>query len=201
MPAALSGWVLSGCGGTDPPAATPQAKIPVAEPVKITQFYTSTPTVARGEKGLVCYGVENAKSVWISPPKREISPSMSRCIEVEPEGRTTYTLTAEGSDGTSATKKIELAREISRATAAGVRILNVNISAAEVNPGDAVSVCYKVENAQSVTVEPTAYHGGRERDGCVLDQPRKTTTYVIRAKGAAGDTDEERATIKVRAGG
>jgi hypothetical protein len=184
------------------PASHGNAATPAVEPVKITQFYTSTPQVPRGEKGLVCYGVENAKSVWISPPKRELSASMSRCIEVEPEGKTTYTLTAEGVDGKPITKEVTLEREVSRPVSrTGVHILNVNISAAEVNPGDAVSICYKVENAQSVTVEPTAYRGGPQRDGCVLDQPRKTTTYVIRAKGATGDTDEERATIKVRSSG
>ena len=199
--AALACLLLIGCGGTEKPATTPQTKIAVAEPVKITQFYTSAPHVPRGEKGLVCYGVENAKTVWISPPKRELNPSMSRCIEVEPEGRITYTLTAEGTDGKSVTKEVGLEREAGRAAADGVHILNVDISAEEVNPGDAVSICYKVENAQSVTVEPTAYRGGKARDGCVLDQPRKTTTYVVRARGAAGDTDEERATIKVRAGG
>jgi hypothetical protein len=194
--AALACWIMSGCGGPDKPAGTAPAAS-ISAPVKITQFYTSTPQVPRGEKGLVCYGVENAKSVWISPPKQELSPSLSRCIEVEPEGKTSYTLTAEGADGSSATKEVTLQREVAGAQA---HIVNVNISAAEVNPGDAVSICYKVENAQSVTVEPTKFRGGKEPDGCVLDQPQKTTSYVVRAKGAAGDTDEERVTIKVRGG-
>jgi hypothetical protein len=178
-----------------------EKKVAVADPVKITQFYTSTPKVPRGEKGLVCYGVENAKAVWISPPRQELSSSISRCIEVEPAGKTTYTLTAEGADGKIATKEIVVEREGGGAVAAtAVHIVNVNISAVEVNPGDAVSICYKVENAQSVTVAPTTYHGGPQRDGCVVDQPKKTTSYLVRAKGAGGETDEERVTIKVRGG-
>lgn len=198
MLAALACLVLVGCGGPETPSMAPQTKVAVAEPVKITQFYTTTPQVPRGEKGLICYGVENAKAVSISPPKRELSASISRCIEVEPEGKTTYTLTAEGADGKAATREITVEREATHV--GGVHILNVNISAAEVNPGDAVSICYKVENAQSVTVEPTKYRGGPAHDGCVVDQPQKTTSYVVRAKGTSGDTDQERVTIKVRPG-
>jgi hypothetical protein len=193
-------WVLGGCSGPEKPATVPQTKLAVADPVKITQFYTSTPKVPHGEKGLVCYGVENAKTVWISPPKRELNASLSRCIEVEPAVKTTYVLTAEGADGKTETKEVTLEREGGSAAVARRYIVNVNISAAEVNPGDAVSICYQVENVQSVTIEPTKYRGGKETHGCALDQPRKTTEYVVRAKGAAGDTDEERVTIRVRAG-
>ena len=198
--AALAGCVLGGCSGPDKTVATkqPAATAKPPEPVRITQFYTSTPQVPRGEKGLVCYGVENAKTVWISPPRQELAASMSRCIEVTPSGKVTYVLTAEGADGSKVTKDVTLEAEGSRPHPSGVRILNVNISAAEVNAGDAVSVCYKVENAQSVTVTPGRTRNGKENDGCVVDQPQKTTTYVIKATGANGETDQERVTIKVR---
>jgi hypothetical protein len=200
-PPALACWVLTGCGGPEKPAAVSKTKVAPPEPVKITQFYTSTPHVPRGEKGLVCYGVENAKMVWISPPKQELNPSFSRCIEVEPSGKVTYTLTAEGADGKTETKEATVEGEgPAPPSATRVHIVNVNISAAEVHPGDAVSICYKVQNAASVTIEPTKYRGGPNPDGCVVDQPQKTTTYTIRAKGASGDTDEEHATIRVRAG-
>jgi hypothetical protein len=199
--AVLACSVLIGCGGPEKPASISQTKTAPPEPVKITQFYTSTPHVPRGEKGLVCYGVESAKTVWISPPKQELSPSISRCIEVEPAGKVTYTLTAEGPDGKTETKEITIEREgPATPSATRVHIVNVNISAAQVNPGDAVSICYKVQNAQSVTIEPTKYRGGKEADGCVVDQPQKTTTYTVRAHGAAGETDEEHATIRVRTG-
>jgi len=202
IPAALAWWTLVGCGRSEKPAPQARATITEIEPVKITQFYTSTPQVPRGEKGLVCYGVENAKTVWIAPPRRELYPSRSRCVEVEPEGKTTYTLTVEGLDGKMAAKEITLEREVSTPAAANkVRILNVNISAAEVKAGDAVSICYKVENAQGVGIDPIGFRGGKERDGCVIDQPRKTTTYVVHATGASGDSDQEKVTIRVRGGG
>ncbi|HKA00790.1 MAG TPA: hypothetical protein VKE70_29960 [Candidatus Solibacter sp.] len=186
------------CGGPEKPVASAPKTEKAPDPVKITQFYTTTPQVPRGEPGLVCYGVENAKSVWISPPKKALSATMSRCIEVEPAGKTTYTLTAEGKDGKQVTWEITLDRE--GPTTSRVHIVNVNISAVEAKAGDAVSICYKVQNAQSVTITPVGYKGGKQPDGCVVDQPQKTTTYTVTATGASGEVDQERVTIKVRSG-
>ena len=36
-------------------------------PVKILQFYASVGMLTQGDKALLCYGVENAKTVRISP--------------------------------------------------------------------------------------------------------------------------------------
>ena len=162
-------------------------------PVRILQFYASVGAITIGEKALLCYGVENAKSVWLSPPKRELSAAIARCVEVEPAGQTTYTLTAEGADSKSVTRELELGTGPGR-----VHIINVDINAEEVPPGGPVRICYKVENAQSVTVSPVHFRSGSARIGCVTDQPQKTTTYVVTATGAGGDTDEEKVTIKVR---
>ena len=41
-------------------------------PVRILQFYASTGIVAAGEKARICYSVENAKSVRISPMMQEV---------------------------------------------------------------------------------------------------------------------------------
>src|SRR3954451_2775214 len=99
----ITAVVLPGCGGQQsPPKAPPKA----AETVKITQLYSSTPQVARGEKGLVCYGVENAKSVWLHPPRQELSAALSRCVDVNPEATTNYPWTAEGADGQRVTQDV-----------------------------------------------------------------------------------------------
>ena len=66
--------IASACG----PAPQQPVARKTESPVRITQFYTTTPQLPRGEKGLVCYGVENAKSVWLSPPRRELSAALSR---------------------------------------------------------------------------------------------------------------------------
>jgi len=78
-------------------------------PVRITQFYATAGTVLSGQKTRVCYGVENARSVRISPDLDDVYPSPSRCVEVEPERTTHYTILAEGYDGAMATRSFTLA--------------------------------------------------------------------------------------------
>ena len=77
----------------------------VADPspgVKILQFYASQPELKRGERVLICYGVLNAATVRIEPPIEELKPALSRCLETSPARTTTYTLSAEGADGSRA---------------------------------------------------------------------------------------------------
>jgi hypothetical protein len=77
-------------------------------PVKILNFYASVGAVTVGEKALLCYGVENAKSVRISPMIQGIYPSPNHCVEIGPERTTHYTILAEGFDGAVATQSFTL---------------------------------------------------------------------------------------------
>src|SRR5947199_4058762 len=77
-------------------------------PVRILRFYASVGTLAPGEKAQLCYSVENAKAVHISPIIDGAYPSLGRCIEIYPEHTTHYTLQAEGFDGTVAMRSITL---------------------------------------------------------------------------------------------
>jgi hypothetical protein len=147
--------------------------------------------VPKGEKGMLSYGVENTKEVWLSPPRRELSAAISRCVEVEPAGPTTYTLTAAGADGKTVTQDLVLGSGPAR-----VHIVNIDISAAEIQAGGIANICYKVENATSVTISPIHFQA-RAQTGCTIVQPVKTTTYLVIATGAGGDKDEEKVTIKV----
>jgi hypothetical protein len=77
-------------------------------PVKILNFYANVGAVTMGEKALLCYGVENAKSVKISPMLPGVYPSPNRCLEIVPERTTHYTILAEGFDGRVATQSFTL---------------------------------------------------------------------------------------------
>ena len=76
--------------------------------VKILSFYASPAVVSRGHKSLLCYGVSNAASVRLQPPVEQITPSLSRCVEVNPTSSTEYKLVAEGKDGTSVEQSVQL---------------------------------------------------------------------------------------------
>src|ERR1039458_4801211 len=66
--------------------------------LKILQFYARDGVIAEGESTVICYGVLNAKSVRIDPPVESVYPTLNKCVTVQPEHDTKYTLTAEGKD-------------------------------------------------------------------------------------------------------
>lgn len=76
--------------------------------VRILQFRASVGSVAQGEKAQLCYGVENAKSVRISPVAARVYPSANHCVEVVPQYTTHYMILAEGYDGSVATRSLIL---------------------------------------------------------------------------------------------
>jgi hypothetical protein len=84
------------------PAGTPPG------PVRILRFYASVGLVVTGESAELCYGVENAKSVRISPPLPGVYPSTRHCLQVVPEHTTHYTILAEGYDGRVAMQSLTL---------------------------------------------------------------------------------------------
>jgi hypothetical protein len=78
-------------------------------PVRILQFYASVGSITMGQKAQLCYGVENAKSVRISPAIPGTYPSLSHCLEIVPQRTTHYMILAEGFDGGVATQSFTLA--------------------------------------------------------------------------------------------
>lgn len=76
--------------------------------LKILSFYTTSGTIRRGEKTLLCYGVASAARVRIEPGVEPVKPSLSRCVEVSPSANTSYTLTAEDETGHSVTASLPI---------------------------------------------------------------------------------------------
>ena len=162
---------------------------------RITQYYATKARVPRGETALLCYGVENAANVWMEPPRRQLSAALARCVEVTPQTDTAYKLTAEGAEGSTTTRELTIA-----VGAPAAHIVNVNVNAVELKVGELAILCYQVENARSVTVDPLKFHAGGAEHGCVSDRPAHSTTYTVTATGAAGDQDQdqERVTVSVK---
>jgi hypothetical protein len=190
--------VLAGCSSPEKRAPVPAAASTVApaaapESARITQFYSTLAQVGRGGTALVCYGVENATVVWLEPPRHELSAAQARCVEVSPTADTTYKLTVQGADGKTVTRELKV-----KVAAARARLVNVTVSALEVKAGELVSLCYTVENARAVTVDPIGFRAGSAGKGCAKDQPGKSTTYTVSAVGAGGEKDSERVTVQVK---
>jgi hypothetical protein len=157
---------------------------------RITQFYVNVGAIAKGETALLCYGVENAKSVTITPLEEKVAPALSRCLEVSPQHTTQYTIMAEGFDGKVASQSVTLLAS----PIPPPRILHF---AGTNEGGRRVKLCYKVANAEQVRIDPGVAPPGKEPARCFVVEPARTTTYTLTAVGAQGRTESKQVIVEV----
>jgi hypothetical protein len=186
--------LLAGCYGCRNSPRPPVGDSAPSQPAvaRIVQFYATAPQLARGERELLCYGTENARTVQLTPPPQELSASLARCVEVNPTQTTSYTLTAEGASGPPVTQELTVTVGPPHA-----KIVDVTVSALSVARGELVSLCYHVSDAASVEIEPIHFRKPLIARGCAVDNPVKTTTYVVTATGVEGSRDQEHVTVTV----
>jgi hypothetical protein len=79
--------------------------------VRFSHFYARSGKIRAGSTDLVCYGVINAKSVRMDPPVEAVHPAANYCFNVAPAKTTTYTLSAEGKAGGTATESLSITVE------------------------------------------------------------------------------------------
>ena len=185
--------VIAAGSCSSPRAESPAAAAaPEPAPVRITMFYANPASPAVDEKASLCYGVENADTVRLEPAVDRVWPTTTRCFGV-PTRAATYTLTAlHGTDKVSQSVTIT-------PVPPKPSLFGISINKDEFAPGEQVTVCYNARNAANVKIEPGVWlnpHGPNL--GCIKDQPLQTTTYVITATGAGGDTAVQRVTAQVR---
>lgn len=187
--------------GCSSPSRQPETKAPPApRPPKIVHFYASPGVVTAGDSFLICYGVENARSIKLSPPVEAITPSPNRCISVKAGGATTYTLTAEGEQGTataSLTMKVQGRRAAAAAEPAGM-IQLFAASATEVPAGQPVTLCYGLTGAKSARIDPQPGAVPVLEKNCLRIGPAVTTTYTLVVEAPDNRTEREQLTITVK---
>lgn len=201
--AALAVLALAGC--SSPPAAPKAEKQsePAPAAVRISQFYGSPSRIGKGDSTDLCYGVDGASTLRLEPAVEQVWPALSRCFEVKPAATTTYTLIAADASGHSVSEKttIEVGPPGSGPAAkspGGKRIIGeVTVNKLDVARGAEVTICYTAKGASSVTITPGQAAAQSAERGCITDHPSQTTTYTVLAKGAGGETDSERVTVKV----
>ena len=161
--------------------------------VKITQFYAKAGDMTDADHNIICYGVLNAKTVRLEPPVENISPSLSRCFWVEPTRDTTYTLLAEGLDGSQDSASFQVSVK-----PAPPHIQFVAVSHAEIHRGDPVTVCYGVDHAKGVRLDPINWPLPPVVKNCTRFYPKATMKYTLVAFDAQGRADQERFSIRVK---
>ena len=169
------------------------AFIPDNGDVKIVQFYARAAEIIDGNRNLICYGVRNAKTLRLEPAVENVAPSLVRCFWVEPKQDTTYRLIAEGFDG----KRDEAAFDVKVRPAPPVfRMMAVSDKA--IPPGEVVTVCYGVEHATAVRLDPIGWNLPAVTKNCIRFYPKQTLDYTLVASGAAGLEEREKFRIAVK---
>lgn len=77
------------------------------------------------------------------------------------------------------------------------QILNFYGSPGVIRRGETAQLCYGVANAKSVEIEPRTDGAWPSYSRCVDVAPKKTTTYTLTTKDAAGNTKTATVTIEV----
>ena len=166
-----------------------QRTVPPANLAHITDFKADPPALASGVNGRLCYGVENATRLDLTPHVETILPSSHNCVDITPRETTVYTLTAYGADGRTDTKEAEV-----KVGPPQPHVANLTARPLSVKRGKAVKVCFKVENAKSVSAKPGKLD---RRTNCLTDYPKKTTTYLVVARGDDQEQDTGSVTVSV----
>jgi len=160
--------------------------------LKITQFYPRSVEIVEGEQGLICYGVRDAQKVRIEPPVAELSPTLTRCFFVEPHEDTSCTLLAEDSAGNLVSESFRL-----RVKPAPPEIRMLAVSDKEIRKGEAATVCYGVDHARTLRLEPIGWQLAPSKN-CIRFYPAVTTTFRLVATGEGGRTDRRAFQVAVK---
>ncbi len=164
-------------------------RTPAPTHAKITGFEVDPTSIASGVTARLCYGVENATKTDLNPAVEKILPASHNCLDITPHETTVYTLTAYGQDGKTDTKAVEL-----KVGPPQPRVADLTARPLAVKRGRPVKVCFKLQNAKSVSAKPGKLD---RRTNCLTDYPKKTTTYQIVAKGDDHEQDTGTVTVSV----
>jgi hypothetical protein len=159
----------------------------------IEQFYARSGEITDIENTVICYGVRNTRSVRIDPPVEKLTPALVRCFWVEPKHDTRYTLTAEGFDGGAETASFEV-----KVKPAPPIFKLLAVSDKQIPLGEVLTVCYGVERASAVRLDPIGWRLPAVAKNCIRFYPKRTLEYTLIASGAAGLEQRERFRVQVK---
>jgi hypothetical protein len=71
------------------------------------------------------------------------------------------------------------------------------VSPAAIHPGESAQLCYDVANAKTVSLDPPVGEVWPSHSRCLSISPRKTTTYTLTIRDAAGRTVSETVELPV----
>jgi len=166
--------------------------------VKILQFYAREGVITEDQSTVICYGVVNAKSVRIDPPLAGVYPALNKCTEVAPEHDTKYTLTAEGTDGQTATAAFTLVVQPDLANRPRITEFRVVKHIFELGR-HYFTISFQFENARTVTIDPPVFSTIEDSapNGQWVVAPEMSTTYTLTVMNKKGRKASKQLTVDV----
>lgn len=137
--------------GSDGRVVTRQATVDATKPpAPLPQIlsFDAPETIKSNESAELCFQVKEATTAQIDPGARQISITSTRqCVKVKPSQTTKYTLTVFNAEGKEASKD----KTITVVYPPGIVFFKTDTN--DVRPGDAIKMCYRVENARRLQVD------------------------------------------------
>ncbi len=78
-----------------------------------------------------------------------------------------------------------------------LKVLTFYATEGPIHRGDTTQLCYSVNNAKSVTIEPDLHDVPVSYSNCVKISPKKDTTYTLTATSDKGKTEQAVITMRV----
>ncbi|HYP06960.1 MAG TPA: OmpA family protein [Bryobacteraceae bacterium] len=154
-----------------------------------TTCSVSPMNIMAGESATITYATSNAETVSISGGIGNVATSGTQVVS--PTQTTTYTLTANNARGPVT---CNLTVQVTQGTAP--RVLRFTADPASITSGNASTLNWAVENAQTVTISTL---GTVQNSGTREVRPTQTTTYTLTATNANGSVTST-TTVTVTAG-
>jgi hypothetical protein len=156
----------------------------------LTACQVSPTNILAGESATIFWSAQNAESVTITGGIGSVDPSGSRMVS--PTQTTTYTITAQGAQGTPAATCTVTVTVMERGEAP--RIVAFTANPMTILAGDSSTLSWNVENADTITISPTV--GTVSATGTRSVTPSATTEYTLTATNRFG-SETARTTITV----
>jgi hypothetical protein len=149
-----------------------------AQPVRILRFQANPIQVRAGQPVNLLWLIENADSASISPVVGNVNATQGT-TQVSPNETTTYRLTARNATTEAVeTVTVNVERPLPR-------IISFNATPATIDRGQASTLAWQTENADTVTVSGI---GTTRPNGTAPISPADTTTYTITATNQFGSS-------------
>jgi hypothetical protein len=181
MPTSTTTYILTARGMSGESACTATVTLSTTGVPRVLQFGANPAQIDPGGSSQLCYTVENATELSISPAVAGFDPSRnSACLTVSPAATTTYALTARNAAGA--------ANATATVTVGGVRIVSfVNSPDYSMKAGDPVTLSWTTSGATSVSITGLgAPTGPLPVNGSITVNPITNTTYTLIAYGPNG---------------